>query len=917
MRAEKTRKLAVTLLGVCLLTLLLPGFFPANTSQRPSSRRTELVPTFPDPLGDFEGPGAPGSISWTGDGNRINNPSFEEGSLSPWIPIQDNAAASSSATISKTSYDGKNSTQLSLLSGNLTRNSYFSLLNDLTQTHVGFSSSVRFRAALMLQQLTGTNVSDRAEISISLTSSIGLTRTIHYVFAAGSSLPANIATDAYYNAGPAPVGQWATVDRNLASDASSAFPGDYPTVNSVAQVTLNVLAQTQPGPPNHDPHIKYWNFNTTQFHNWQSGLTVVYDLNNNGVYDDGDYVLGGCYPQTCSAPPTGTLLTDDPLIRYVDSNNNNVWDPGESVVYDGNSLVSNNEVYDYYDPVIAGPTPPVGTLLIKIVQNHTSALFDMVDLYSATGGSEWIKNGGFETGLTGWEANSSFATSPFRLSGAQSALGTITNGAIEMAQSIDGKPLIDSSTIFKASANITTMSGTSPSNTVDIWLGLVDSQYKPASLYFVFKTGDGSLPNNRTNTVFREVSGFGTLNQWLTLNTSLSQETAAFNLLGYSPPYSVEVVVVEVTAQSPSSTTTAYFDGVSIRTGAHAGTAPSSFYAVDGLNTTYVYTADMIPQGSLHLEIPGGETILNITSPERTMLQQNEYTTALLASCTISPCIPNPRAVDIPDGTLFKHAPVGNWQVFATSTNTIANVYVEDPASHNAARSVNVGSTVNLVSQIKDPFGQPLSGVPVTLSFWNSSRAEAGSWTGSTNALGWWNVSSLTLPLSGSPPGVYSLQAAMSSPYPGIRTFQVSVIYLVAVTLTLSSTQTTAGSSITISGTVTQAGTATPAQGVNVTISYRLAGNSQWTVLGTVKTDASGKYSYNWKPPEGEYEIMTSTGDTQTAPAESTRTQLIVGPAGFLQGPWPLVIAGVTAATVIALVAIALLRRRPGLKGPN
>src|SRR5207247_6578998 len=115
----------------------------------------------------------------------------------------------------------------------------------------------------------------------------------------------------------------------------------------------------------------------------------------------------------------------------------------------------------------------------------------------------------------------------------------------------------------------------------------------------------------------------------------------AFKSLRYTPPYSVEVVVVEVRAQ-PSTSTTAYFDDISIRSSSHTRTLPSTFYAVDGLNTTYAYVTQAIPQGSFHVEIPGGETILNITSPEGTLLRTSEYSTNLLTSCTISPCLTTP-----------------------------------------------------------------------------------------------------------------------------------------------------------------------------------------------------------------------------------------------------------------------------------
>ena len=932
MQPKKTHKLGGLLPGICLLLLLMVGAFSTNTRHYPD-KQPPILSAFADPLGHFEGSGLPGILSWTGDGNRISNPSFEGPTLSPWIPSQYNAAVGSSIAISKTAYDGKNSTQLTLLSGNLTSNSYVSLQNDLAQAQAGFSSSVRLRAVVLIQQLTGMTAYDRIELRLTLTSSTGLTRAIHYLFASGSNLPANSITDAYYDVGPAPLGQWVTLDRNVAQDASNAFPSDYPSFNSVAQAALIVLAQTQPGPPNHDPHIKYWNFNPTLYSHWQNPFPVIYDADNNGLYDIGDTILGGCNPPPCTTPPVGTPLADDSLIRYVDSNNNGVWDTTEPVVYDSDAYVSNNGIYDFYDPVIYAipQNPPVlNALLIKVFQNRTTALFDRVELYSATGGSEWVRNGGFETGLTGWVTNSSSfttTTSPV-LSGTQSAMGSITNGAGEMAQSIDGRPVIDSSTVFTASANVTAMSGTSGLDMVDIWLGLVDSRDNPVSLYYVFMTGDGSIPNNRTDAVYLKAPNqFGTPNQWLTVYTNLSDGINAFNLLGYTPPYKAELMVVEIDANGPSASTTAYFDDLSLRTKSYTGTAPSKFYAVDGLNTTYLYAANAIPHGSLHLEITLNEAVLNITSPEASILQKNEYTVSPTFNCLGAfPCCVSPSpllcqkgwAIDVPDITLFKHAPVGDWKFFTTASNTIANVYVEDPVSHTPASNLKVGSTVNFVSQSKSPPGLPLPGVPVNLTLWNTNTGiEVKAWPGSSNPQGWWNVSSVTLPLTDTPPGSYSLQATVMllyAPEPvsliGIRTFQVSVRYTVELSLGLSSPQASTGSSITITGTATQAGTPTPAPGVNVTISYRLAGNSQWTILGTVNTDASGKYSYAWNPPEGEYEVMASTGDTQTAPAQSTRAQLLVGPAGFLQGPWPIVIAGVVAAAAVLLIVVTLQQKR-------
>ncbi len=55
--------------------------------------------------------------------------------------------------------------------------------------------------------------------------------------------------------------------------------------------------------------------------------------------------------------PALTATLDDPKITFTDTNNNGVWDFGESIVYDTNA----NGVYDGGEPVITGATPASGT----------------------------------------------------------------------------------------------------------------------------------------------------------------------------------------------------------------------------------------------------------------------------------------------------------------------------------------------------------------------------------------------------------------------------------------------------------------------------------------------------------------------------------------------------------------------------
>src|SRR2546425_12223326 len=62
-------------------------------------RPAQLDPLqFADPLGHFEGVGGPGSLSWTGDGQKLSNPSFETG-FAPWLQSQSNTANGSALTL--------------------------------------------------------------------------------------------------------------------------------------------------------------------------------------------------------------------------------------------------------------------------------------------------------------------------------------------------------------------------------------------------------------------------------------------------------------------------------------------------------------------------------------------------------------------------------------------------------------------------------------------------------------------------------------------------------------------------------------------------------------------------------------------------------------------------------------------------
>ncbi len=714
-----------------------------------------------DPLGHFGGPGVPGSVSWTGDGQRLINPSFETG-IAPWIQSQSNTANGSAITLTSPGYQDSTSAALSVTSGNSTALSLISdstvgLTNDLSQQNIGFNTGTRFRAAVLVQSITGDTGNDRAEVTLTLATSTGGTRTLHYVFAQGSvsPSPSNSTTDGYLRIpGFGTTGQWIIIDRNLSLDSSTVFP-DSTSIDSVQSITLSVLSQSLPGPPVIDPHTEYWDL--PSLGHWTPGYPVVYDANGNGMYDTGETVIGCSFQYaTCNAPPIGQTLSTDPNLKYVDSNHNGIWNcyssagskcaSGEAVA-DDNNIVPNSQVgvYDFgEDTVIYNQSQPLpGTLLMKPLQGHTQALFDQVELYTATNGYDWIRNGGFEAGLTGWDSNSSFTSSTApRHSGARSVTASVIGGAAEMAQSIDARPQVDQNMILSASANIGLMTGSSASESVNLWIGLDDSIGNPLSLYYYYKTGTGTLPTNRTDTVYLKTNGFGATGQWLNLNTNLLQTIQSFSLSGYIAPYTVEAVVLEASAAT-AKTTIVSFDDIALGSPVtQIGPAPSYFYAQDALNTTYVYTTPSVPQGAFWLDIPPGQTLLNITSPTGGLLPSGDYATSVSSGI---------RRITVLDSASFKGPVVGIWRIFATSTNGVSSVYVEDPTLLSSTSSIILASTVNFVSQSKDPFNQPLQNSPANLTLWNGNNVQVGNWSGMTSLQGWWNASSIILPLPNNP----------------------------------------------------------------------------------------------------------------------------------------------------------------------
>jgi photosystem II stability/assembly factor-like uncharacterized protein len=92
---------------------------------------------------------------------------------------------------------------------------------------------------------------------------------------------------------------------------------------------------------------------------WMPNEGVIRDSNNNSVYGSGDLLIAG-------NAHLGQLLTTDrsgpenhAAFKYVDSNGNNEWNPGETLVFDAN----NDSKYGYREPVIVGFPPSMGAIL--------------------------------------------------------------------------------------------------------------------------------------------------------------------------------------------------------------------------------------------------------------------------------------------------------------------------------------------------------------------------------------------------------------------------------------------------------------------------------------------------------------------------------------------------------------------------
>lgn len=727
-----------------------------------------IIANINDPLGSFSGTGQT-PLYWS-ENQKINNTSFENGNYQPWTASAFNANTSSVQIVSPGLNDN-HAVQLSITSGNLTSSSYQRLTQDLTTSQAAFSNNTLLQASVQVTSLTGNTIYDRAGLILSLASSTGNIVRLHYVFASGGGLPSNTTTDAYFKvAGFGSLG-WISISRNLAMDAGSAFPSLAATINSVKDVSFYVDSMSL-GNPNRDPRIRFFDNNNTG--TWNTNDTVVYDSDMDGTYQSSDPILWtGRYFPVAGVNSTIT----DPLIKFVDANQNGVWDNGESIVYDcvhsknPNDLIPgdcNNNIVDVNEPIING-NPIIGQLLMNPIRRITTATFDNTQLYSPSTIGNMLVNGGFETGgFSGWGNQAGFTISSLAHTGSHSVLGSATGRDAQLAQSVDSLPRVNSQSVFKASVYISSLTGSTVNDTVDVLLGISDSKGTPLSIYYVFDTGSSNIPSNSTGTGYIKVPGFGTLGQWININRTLSSDTFLFDTQGFSSPYSLNLVVLEARSQG-SATSSAYFDDLSYSPGlAQPGYAPSSYYATSGNNVTYTYIASGVSTGAFSIQIPAGQTVLNIATPTSTNLTASQYTITVIPPVSII-SIPNSTASQFPLG--------GTYHVYTTSKNAVASINVEDATSLmllDLTTSLAPGRHVDLVELTLDPFGSPISGANSTISIWSSNGTMMASWSGRSDATGFYRIHNIPLPTSD---GTYTLQATTySATNIGIRDKQLTIV---------------------------------------------------------------------------------------------------------------------------------------------
>jgi len=131
---------------------------------------------------------------------------------------------------------------------------------------------------------------------------------------------------------------------------------------------------------------------------------IVYDTNNNQVYDSGEPVIVGATPAV--GTPLGSpqpydcgrfcpmFNKPDPHVAFNDTNGNHIWDPGETIAYDS----SLDHKFDSGDFVITGATVPANAILsgdplLTFVDTHANNFWDNGYLWLWGDGSTIVSTG--------------------------------------------------------------------------------------------------------------------------------------------------------------------------------------------------------------------------------------------------------------------------------------------------------------------------------------------------------------------------------------------------------------------------------------------------------------------------------------------------------------------------------------------
>ena len=190
---------------------------------------------------------------------------------------------------------------------------------------------------------------------------------------------------------------------------------------------------------------------------------------------------------------------------------------------------------------------------------------------------------------------------------------------------------------------------------------------------------------------------------------------------------------------------------------------------------------------------------------------------------------------------------------------------------------------------------------------YNSERYYVAETTGDDWENGW-RVGECSDQLRGVAARVITLEDAEQLS-PGQVSSSYNALTTSSMTLSLSSTLVVEGTTIIIDGSIR------PSHSDNIVTLYVGSDDSEWSILGTIRSDTSGHYSYVWSPKYAKtYYIRASwSGDTDHAGAESNMHTLRV-----ISTSWILIaLMSVVSVTIAIVMLVALRRSSVPKEGPS